>query len=260
MSQPFEIINIKGMKPVILICDHASCYVPAKYKDLGLNTDQIKQHIGWDIGAEHLTRKLSEIIDATAILCGTSRLVIDVNRSPDDKSSMPIISDNIIIPINKNISKSDRLERLRTFFWPYHNAISDLIKNYREQSGYPRNIPVIFSIHTFTPLISSQKEIQRPWHAGVLWNRDPRISIPLISLLKSYSNKFIIGNNEPYSGREYYYSLDFHAGKLGLPHCAIEVRQDLVDTSIGVEYWAKIIASSLLDILHTKNIHELKIY
>ncbi len=260
INQPFEILNVKSEKPLILICDHASNYVPPEYNDLGLNKDQLNQHIGWDIGAANLTRKISKIINATAILCGTSRLIIDANRSPADKSCIPTISDNIVIPINKNISKIDRLDRIKKFFWPYHNAISTVIRNYKEQSEYPKNIPLIFSIHTFAPVISSQKENERPWHAGVLWNRDPRVSYPLIKLLKNHPEKFVIGDNEPYSGQEYYYSLDFHAGNDGLPHCAIEVRQDLVKTTIGSDCWAKIISNSLVEILHTENIHERKKY
>ena len=259
-NKPFEILNIEGTEPIILICDHASNYIPPEYNNLGLKTKQLHQHIGWDIGAAELTRELTKEINATAILCGTSRLIIDANRSPDDNDCIPGVSDNIIISVNQNISKIDRIERTEKYFWPYHNAISGVIGNYRERSKYPKNIPVIFSIHTFTPVISSQKEAKRPWHAGVLWNRDPRVSGPLIQLLRNHSDNLIIGDNEPYSGKEIYYSLDFHAGNAGLPHCAIEVRQDLVTTTADAIYWADVISKSLGEILRSQKLHELKYY
>ena len=84
-NKPFEILNIEGTEPIILICDHASNYIPPEYNNLGLKTKQLNQHISWDIGAAELTRELTKKINATAILCGTSRLIIDANRSPDDK-------------------------------------------------------------------------------------------------------------------------------------------------------------------------------
>ena len=247
--KPFEILNEESKEAMILICDHASNHVPHKYKNLGLKTEQLNQHIGWDIGAAEITRNLSEIFNATAILCGTSRLVIDANRSPDDRGSIPEVSDNIIIPGNQNLEKADCIERKRKYFWAYHNAISNVINNCKKQWNYNKDIPMVFSIHTFTPVMLSKKKTKRPWDAGVQWNRDTRVSEPLIQLLKNHSDNLIIGENEPYSGKEFYYSLDFHARDSGLPHCAIEIRQDLVNTPTGIRYWTEILSKSLRNIL-----------
>jgi predicted N-formylglutamate amidohydrolase len=259
-KKPFEILNEGNAADIIIICDHASNYVPSEFDNLGLEPEQLNQHIGWDIGAADLTCRISKIINAAAIICGTSRLVVDTNRSPDDQGCIPEFSDNIIIPGNLNLTKSNRMKRIKKYFWPYHNAVSNVISKHRELSKYQNNIPLVFSIHTFTPIISLQKKTKRPWHAGVLWNRDPRVSIPLMRLLKAHSNDLVIGDNEPYSGKEFYYSLDFHAGNAGLPHCAIEVRQDLVSTSADRVYWADVISKSLLNILRTRNIFKLKYY
>ena len=61
-------------------------------------------------------------------------------------------------------------------------------------------------MHTFTPNLSSQKTGERPWHVGILWNRDQRVAQPLIELLKQHPDNFIVGDNQPYSGKEYFYS------------------------------------------------------
>jgi predicted N-formylglutamate amidohydrolase len=103
-------------------------------------------------------------------------------------------------------------------------------------------------------------KIKRPWHVGVLWNRDGRIAKPLIQELQSHPDTFVIGDNEPYSGKEFYFSLDFHAGDAGLPHCAIEIRQDLVRTPEGTDYWAKIISELLGDIIAAPDIHAIKYF
>jgi predicted N-formylglutamate amidohydrolase len=255
-----ESLNLEGTAPLLLMCDHASNHVPPELTNLGLTQDQLNQHVGWDIGAAEITRELSKLMDAAAILCGTSRLVIDANRAPGDVSGIPKISDEIVIPGNQNLSEADQIARTEAFFWPYHHAIADALAHLRRRDQAPQNIPAVFSIHTFTPSMPSKHEPERPWQAGVLWNRDPRIAEPLIHLLRHHPDNFTIGDNEPYSGKEVYYSVDFHAGAAGLPHCAIEVRQDLVATSNGAIYWAHILAEILSEIFITPELHQIKHY
>src|SRR6185437_9032819 len=85
----FELCHPSGAAPVLLTCDHASRIVPAALDRLGLTEVVLAQHIGWDIGAAAVTRRLAPLLDAPAVLAGYSRLVIDCNRHPDDPSSIP---------------------------------------------------------------------------------------------------------------------------------------------------------------------------
>ena len=55
-----EILNDKGASRVVLICDHASNFLPPDYGKLGLNHHYLATHIAWDIGAGALTRQLSK--------------------------------------------------------------------------------------------------------------------------------------------------------------------------------------------------------
>jgi predicted N-formylglutamate amidohydrolase len=79
---PFTVINPDGRFPLVLVCDHASNAVPAALKQLGLGQGELARHIAWDIGAAGVTRRLAARLDAPAVLCGYSRLVIDCNRPP----------------------------------------------------------------------------------------------------------------------------------------------------------------------------------
>ena len=91
--------------------------------------------------------------------------------------------------------------------------------------------------------------VERPWHVGVLWDRDGRLARPLIDALGAHAG-LCIGDNQPYSGRDQFgYTIETHALPAGLPNVLIEVRQDLIDTHHGVEHWAGILAPSLADIL-----------
>ena len=96
----------------------------------------------------------------------------------------------------------------------------------------------------------------RPWHAGVLWDKDPRIPVPLMKNLRAHPEDFHIGDNEPYSGKHLAdYTIDHHAEAAGLPHVSIEIRQDLINSEEGAERWSVILADALQDILADPNLY-----
>ncbi len=251
--EPFELHNPDAIAPVLLICDHASKAVPEKMNNLGIDEESLNLHVGWDIGAADVTRRLSNEMNAMAVLAGYSRLLIDNNRQPGDPSGIPEVSDSISIPGNQKLTEDQQIERTEQFFWPYHHAIADAVAHLW-RTGLP---PALFSVHTFTPSMNGE---DRAWHIGVLWNRDPRMAMPLIHKLRSHGEGFHVGDNQPYSGKDIAFSMDMHAGGAGLPHCAVEIRQDLVSTPSGAEYWAEILAEVLRDILSIDELHKVEHY
>ena len=50
-------------------------------------------------------------------------------------------------------------------------------------------------MHSFTPVFL---DVARPWHAGVLFNRDARLAEPLLRLLRAEGD-LVVGCNEPYA-------------------------------------------------------------
>jgi len=88
----------------------------------------------------------------------------------------------------------------------------------------------VLAIHSFTPVLNG---VSRPWHIGILWDKDPRVPDALIGPLREAG--YHVGDNEPYSGRAPQdFTIDHHAEAAGLPHVGIEIRQDLVDDDEGV--------------------------
>jgi predicted N-formylglutamate amidohydrolase len=101
---------------------------------------------------------------------------------------------------------------------------------------------VFLGIHSFTPLFHGT---ERPWHAGVLWDSDPRVAVPLLEHLRAEPG-LVIGDNEPYSGRHTAdYSIDTHAESRGLAHAGIEIRQDLIADAAGQAAWARRLGDAL---------------
>jgi predicted N-formylglutamate amidohydrolase len=235
---------------VILTCDHASNRVPRALAQLGLDDAALAQHIGWDIGAAAVTRRLATVLGASAVLAGTSRLVIDCNRDPDDPSSIPTVSDGVAIPGNRDLTDADRRARRAAFFAPYHAAIQGLI-----EAALARGIvPALVSVHSFTPELGGTA---RPWHVGILWDGDGRLPQPLLAALRGDA-ALTVGDNQPYSARQPAgYTVRHHALERGLPHVAIEIRQDEIADDAGATRWAARLAAALQPILADKALYRL---
>lgn len=239
---PFSILNPDGKAPLILFCDHAGRAVPKALGDLGLWPEAWEKHIAWDIGIAEVAAVLARELDAPAILAGYSRLVIDCNRRLDDPTSIAQESDGVPIPGNHNLTPDQRAARAEELFRPYHAAVAAAIEAKRATGQRP----AILSLHSFTPVMQG---FQRPWHFGILWNKDPRFPVPLMARLAELPD-VCVGDNEPYSGRdEHGYSVIAHGEARRLPHALIEIRQDLISDRKGVTEWSAKLLTVLPGIL-----------
>jgi predicted N-formylglutamate amidohydrolase len=247
---PFAVLNPESIRPLLLVCDHASRLIPRSLGDLGLDPAALDRHIAWDIGAAELTRRLALRMSATAVLAGYSRLVIDCNRQPGDPQSIVEVSDGTVIPGNRALKDTEQEARAEAIHWPYHHAIDYAFSRLRRLGPEP----VLLSIHTFTPSLAGE---DRFWDIGVLWNRDPRLAVPLMERLRRYQ-ELAVGDNQPYSGREIAYTLNLHAGSAGLAHAAVEIRQDHCESAAELDRWALLLADALEAILAFPGIHRIE--
>ncbi len=237
-----EIVHSEGAAGFLLCCDHASRRVPRALGDLGLPPAAFDRHIAWDIGAADVARSLTHRFDAPLVMSGYSRLVIDLNRRPDDPTSIPEASDGVSVPANRAISPVERARRREALFRPYHAAIAATMARLADRVA----VPAIVSIHSCTPVF---KGFERPWHIGVLWNEDGRLAGPLMARLAARGD-VNVGDNQPYSARDGHgYTMRAHAEAPGLPHVLLEIRQDLIDTHRGAEQWADVLADALAPLL-----------
>jgi predicted N-formylglutamate amidohydrolase len=238
-SDPFESVNANGKANVLLVCDHASNAMPPRYRNLGLDAAEMERHIAYDVGAAGVTRELARLIDAPALLGRWSRLLIDINRDPADPSSMPEASDATPIPGNRNKPLAERQARIARYFTPYHRAIDERLQAFRKRTV----VPCLIAIHSFTPQLSNGEP--RPWHAGILWDKDPRLALPLLNTLRPQRD-IEVGDNEPYSAREPVgYTMAHHGHRAGLPHVSIEIRQDTIVDEKGQKGWAERLSRAL---------------
>jgi len=234
----FEVIEDQRRSPFLLTCDHAGRRIPRSLGTLGLPDSELSRHIAWDLGAAEVTRLLARELGAFAILQRYSRLVIDCNRSLDVPSSIAVISEHTVIPGNQDLSAEHKAERARVIFQPYHQRILQEFER-RERTAQPS---VFIAMHSFTPTF---KGVSRPWHVGMLYNRDVRLGRALGELLRRDS-ELVVGDNEPYSVSDLSdYGVVVYGERRGIPHVEIEIRQDLLADESGQEAWAKRLARLL---------------
>ena len=135
-----------------------------------------------------------------------------------------------------------RAQRAEACFWPYHHAITGQIKRMREAG----RAPALISLHSFTPVMQG---FERPWHIGVLWNKDGRLAIPLLAGL-ARDPAICVGDNKPYDGRAGRgYGVAMHGEREALAHVLLELRQDQIDTHHGAAAWANCLAPLFEEIL-----------
>ncbi len=251
---PFELINPEGDSGFLVLCDHASNALPPGYGTLGLSPAEFERHIAYDIGAAGVARGLAAALDCPAMLARFSRLLIDLNRGPDDPTLVMKLSDGAIVQGNREVdpfqNRAEFEHRLAQFYRPYHSAIEAVLARAAD------TVPAIVSIHSFTPHWRGRT---RPWHAGILWDMDDRLPAELLRLMRLEPG-LVVGDNEPYSGRLKGDCLYRHGTARGLPHVLIEIRQDLIAEPAGQSEWVARIAQWLREAEALPGLREVRHY
>ncbi len=233
----FGIVRGAAGTSAVIICDHATNLVPPEYGTLGLDDIQLNRHIGYDIGALEVALELGRRLEATVIFSRFSRLLIDPNRGEDDPTLIMQLSDGAIVPGNAVLDGAGRARRIAGFYAPYHGAIAGELDDMLARGL----VPAVISIHSFT---EAWRGVPRKWHAALLWDRDPRLAVPLLREVRRRTG-LEIGDNEPYAGHLRNDSIYRHATLRGLPNALIEIRQDRVREAKGQREWGALIADCL---------------
>jgi predicted N-formylglutamate amidohydrolase len=239
-DEPTAVVDYRsnGASPFLLVCDHAGRRIPRRLNNLGLGKADRARHIAWDIGIAGVGRHLADRLDACLVMQSYSRLVIDCNRPPGTPESIVTTSDGTRIVGNENLSAHDAELRVREIFAPYHGAIA---RHLDERKSAGRKT-ILVSLHSFTPVYAG---FVRPWQAGVLYNRYRALADALHAELGAPGD-LTVGDNEPYTvDDETDYTIPVHGERRGIPHVAIEIRQDLIGDEAGQRQWAERLADAL---------------
>ncbi len=237
LPPPARLVNARGASPYVLICEHASRFIPQPYNDLGLEEADLVRHIAWDIGAADVATALSAALDAPLVLASYSRLLIDLNRPVTSETSIPQVSETTVIPGNRNLSAEERNRRVATYFDPFQAEMRRLLDQ-RAEAGVATTV---IGIHSFTPVY---KGVARPWHAGILFRHSTTFGHALAEALGGAASH--IAENEPYQIEDDSdYTVPVHGEARGLDAVLVEIRQDLIADATGQSRWAARLAKAL---------------
>ena len=237
LPPPVRVINEGGSSPYVLLCEHASRFMPPACNGLGLAAHELSRHIAWDIGAAEVAEALSRALDAPLVMAGYSRLLIDLNRPTGSPTSIPEISEATVIPGNLNLTADERAQRIALYFDPFQSAVHRLL-DVRQQGGEPTTV---VGVHSFTPVY---KGVARPWHAGILYRKSSVFGHALAEALGGPSRA--IAENEPYQIEDDSdYTVPVHGEARGLDAVLVEIRQDLIAEPQGAAIWSGRLAAAL---------------
>jgi predicted N-formylglutamate amidohydrolase len=247
-SNTVKVTNRGGSSPFLILCDHASRFIPTEYGTLGLSAADLKRHIAWDPGALPVAERLAAVLDAPLVESCISRLVVDCNRPLDAPDLIPALSETTEIPGNRHLGADERAGRVALVHKPFHDAIDELVAA-RLQAERPA---WLVSVHSFTPVY---KRVPRPWQVGIIHDDDVRLAAPTIEALRRTGA--IVGVNQPYSPADrVYYTLERHARSRGLPCAMIEIRNDEIAEERGQSLWGDRLGEILAGLAESKEYQE----
>jgi predicted N-formylglutamate amidohydrolase len=145
-----------GFGHIVITCEHATNRVPddlaACFKP---HRALLKTHRGYDIGALPIADHLAATLAAPLFVGEVSRLVVELNRSPDSASLFSVVTRDLAAAAKRAI--------LDRYYTPWRAAVRDHIA--RALKG-----PVLhLSVHSFTPVLDGKT---RELEIGLLF--DPR--------------------------------------------------------------------------------------
>lgn len=214
------VVNRDGASPVILVCEHASCFVPPELKALGLDAETARSHIAWDPGAMAVAEGISRKLDAVLVASRVSRLVYDCNRPPDAQGAVPARSEIFDVPGNQDLGQAERDTRVALVYEPFRASLASVIAAANDPC-------IIVTVHSFTPTYNGRA---RDVQLGILHDTDSRLADAML-MNTHWHTSLDVRRNEPYGPEDgVTHTLRENAVRAGLHNVMIEIRNDLITT------------------------------
>ena len=228
-----EILPSRKRSNILLCAEHSGVFVPPHLRGLGLPTSELHRHIGHDIGIADTVRRLHKRVGLLTLLGNVSRLVVDLNRPVSSDECIPEVSDGTVVPANQNLSYEQRMRRITDYYLPFHRTLNRLIA---------QNQPsLLLCLHSFTPQLRAKGTL-RPWHCGVLFDRQVDLGQACISHL-ARNKQVLVGENQPYRvDHDSDKPVPLHGELKGVPTLLLEIRNDLIGCSSGQAHWVEVVA------------------
>ncbi|WP_299924467.1 N-formylglutamate amidohydrolase [uncultured Pelagimonas sp.] len=225
-----------GQGGFVLVCEHASSFIPPNADGLGLSAAAKLSHAAWDIGALDMAKRLSVRLKSPLIAGEISRLVYDCNRPLEAPDCIPARSEIYDVPGNKDLSAASRQSRFDHIHTPFHDTVTRVLDAAVGEV-------ILVTIHSFTPVYN---DLPRVTELGYLSHSDDRLARACLTQ-EQERGRMKAALDEPYSATDgVTYSLQKHGEARGLLNVMIEVRNDLIDTPHKAQAMGDHLAATLI--------------
>jgi predicted N-formylglutamate amidohydrolase len=175
---------------ILVTCEHGGAELPQEYAHLFSGTRNIlRTHLGYDLGALALARRLARHLRSPLMVSKTSRLLVDLNRSPGHPS--------LFSAWTRTLPGSARARLLSVYHHPYRTAAIDKASAWIAE-GF---LVLHLSVHTFTPVLHQKV---RRLDVGVLCDpartREVAFCKAWKKAMHGTCSGLVVGRNRPYRG------------------------------------------------------------
>ena len=227
---------------VLISCEHASNRVPSELRGLGLSKRHLEDHIAWDRGAAIMAKAIAARLGAPCHLGRWSRLVIDLNRSPDHPKLVAPVSFEVKIPGNQEADAVEISRRQRRWWKPYRERATADVSRLIARHGRCLQL----SIHSFTPVVDG---VTRRADIGLLYDPAHAGERAFAKRLRAALAPSGLGiyMNEPYRGTSDGFTTSLRARHPHARYAALEVEtnQRLLRTPAAARRVARLVADAL---------------
>jgi len=222
---------------LLVTCEHAVNHIPARWQHLYHdNHEVLETHRGWDPGAAELAHAIAKGLHAPCFMARVSRLLLDHNRSPHNRSLWSEFS--------RDLPASDKALLLDDFYHPFRDQAGRWIAE-RHADG---NRVIHLSVHSFAPVLDG--EVRRV-DVGILYDEQRSDEAFFADLWKSRlapcSPQLRVRFNVPYRGRSDCHLATYRGLYKSRDYVGIEleINQSLVDGKNNWSFLQKQIIDSL---------------
>jgi len=240
------VLNANGTSPIVLVCEHASHFIPPELDGLGLSNEAMDGHWAWDPGAMAVAEAMSARLDAPLVASQVSRLVYDCNRPPNASGAMVTRGEGFEIPGNAALNHDQRQARIDLVYEPFRAALAGVVAT---KAG----APVLVTIHSFTPVYYGKiRKVQ----LGILHDDDARFADAILQEAHCFTS-LDVERNQPYAASDgVTHTLREHAINAGLLNVMLEIRNDLIATEGTQQAIAAMVSDLVLSALSSLGVDD----
>ena len=175
---------------IVVSCEHGGNRVPPVYRHLFPPGDRLlASHRGWDPGALVFARALARGLDARLFHATTTRLLIDLNRSPHHAA--------LFSPYTRRLDDGEKQRIMARYYIPYRRALEAYIARHCRAGRTVLHL----SAHTFCPRLGGTV---RQADLGLLYDprrrRERSLCRNLKQILQASRPGLKVRRNYPYRG------------------------------------------------------------